>query len=106
MIPTVLASLVIAVTLIGAADTRPSELVVTQGAFRFYSAFWPNLHHLLYAEAWQRRKAADPKARPLAGPILQPLGQPDNPQERDAWEAAVAYYDHELASRDLLFDDK
>jgi hypothetical protein len=70
---------------------------------RFYSAFWPNLHHTLYAAAWDRR-GSRPGERRLAGELPEPLTATLTPEEQAAWDAAVAYYDRELASRDLLFN--
>ena len=72
--------------------------------FVFYSAFWPNLHHTLYAVAWARRPHTD--KRVLAGPLPEPLEGALTADERAAWNAAVNYYDRELADRDLLFGDE
>jgi hypothetical protein len=55
----------------------------------FHSSFWVNLHHTLYAAARPIR----PRPSPLAAPLSE--------EERAAWEAAVGFYDRELADRDL-----
>jgi hypothetical protein len=81
---------------------QPSEVVTEVSSLRFTSAFWPNLHHVLYAEAWARRGQG---GRPLAGELPgRPLADELRGAERGAWDAAVAYYDDEVASKDLLFD--
>src|SRR5262245_945744 len=80
-----------------------SETVGEVSSLRFRSAFWVNLHHVLYAEAWARR--AVPPSRSLAGVLPSPLHGEVSAAERASWEHAVAYYDEELASKDLLFDE-
>ena len=58
-----------------------------------HSAYWLNLHHVLYAVAWAGRGAAPrPGAEPLPAPVELP-------------RSAVAWYDLHVADRDLLFDD-
>lgn len=90
----------------GPAVPPPKSDVVAEAANpRFHSAFWPNLHHTLYAAAWNRRPANAGERR-LAGTLPEPLTGPLTPEERAAWDGAVAYYDRELASRDLLFDER
>jgi len=83
------------------AQTRP---VVEVSGLALHSAFWPNLHHVLYATAWAGRpEGGTPRAR--AGALPAPLEADMTVEEREAWDAAIAYYDRELASRDLLFGD-
>ena len=54
------------------AAAAPAELVTEVAKLRFYSAFWPNLHHTLYVAAWDRREGrAGP--RRLAGKLPEPL---------------------------------
>jgi hypothetical protein len=80
----------------------PPELALNQPPFAVYSAFWPNLHHLLWAEAWARRPAT---AVPSPGGALsEPLAGTLTPAERAAWDAAVKYYDDELADLHPLFE--
>jgi hypothetical protein len=81
----------------------PAEIVTDVAKLRFYSAFWPNLHHTLYAAAWDRRVARE-GGRRLAEKLPEPLTASLTPEEQAAWDAAVEYYDRELASRNLLFD--
>jgi hypothetical protein len=82
-----------------AADTPIAE--VTQ--LRMYSSFWMNLHHFLYASAWAKRPAA-PGVRPLAMPLPKDAAVSMTPEEQTTWDNAVAVYDRDLASRNLLFD--
>lgn len=77
--------------------------VAEHAALRFHSSVLMNLHHTLFAAAWARRPEAG-TLRALAGPLPSALEASWRPGEREAWETAVAYYDRELASRDLLFD--
>jgi hypothetical protein len=62
-----------------------------------------NLHHTLYAAAWARRPEAG-TLRALAGKLPSPLTAPMTTQEQEIWDEAVAFYDTEFASQDLLFD--
>ena len=80
-----------------------TSLVTEVSRFQLHSAFWPNLHHTLYAAAWARRPPG--RGRPLSAPLPEPLEGALTADERAAWDASVAYYDRELASRDLLFDE-
>jgi hypothetical protein len=93
-----LASLSIALT---AVNLIAQELVLDQSPFTVYSAFWPNLHHLLWAEAWARRPPSEEKA---AGTLLEPLTADLTGEERRAWDAAVSYYDEEIADLHPLFE--
>ena len=82
-----------------AQDTK--ELVLDQPPFAVYSAFWPNFHHFLWAEAWARRPASEEKA---AGALPEPLSANLTAEERRAWDAAVSYYDEEIADLHPLFE--
>ena len=84
------------------AASQPS-LVAEVSQLQLYSAFLPNLHHTLYAAAWARRPPG--RGRPGSAPLPEPLDGPLTPDERARWDAAVEYYDRELASRNLLFDE-
>lgn len=77
------------------------ELAIEQAPFRVYSAFWMNLHDVLWAEAWARRPAAAEKA---AGELPERLNADLTAAEREAWAAAVAYYDSELADLNPVFE--
>jgi len=95
-------ALALAFLLIQPPPVQPS-LLTEVSRFQLHSAFWPNLHHTLYAAAWARRPPG--RGRPLSAPLPEPLEGALTADERAAWDASVAYYDRELASRDLLFDD-
>lgn len=79
----------------------PADVILDQPPFRLTSAFWPNLHHVLWADAWRRRPPTEENA---AGPFPEPLTAALTPEERGAWEAAVAYYDAEVADLHPLFE--
>lgn len=85
------------------AQAPAAESVAEALSLRLHSAFWTNLHHILFAEAWRRRNV--PELRSLAGALREPLTGDLTADERAAWERAVAYYDRELAAKDLLFDE-
>jgi hypothetical protein len=80
-----------------------AEVVTEVAQLRFYSAFWPNLHPTLYVAAWDRRDRGPDRPR-LAGKLPEPLTGALSQEEQAAWDAAVEYYDRELASGNLLFD--
>lgn len=94
----------VAVGAIPAQAKARSEKVEQAAGFVFYSSFWLNLHHTLYAAAWAQRPHTS--ARPRAEPLPEPLEGPLTSKERAAWTAAIAYYNRQLADRDLLFDDE
>jgi hypothetical protein len=85
-----------------AAAQSPGSNVVTVSNLEFHSDMLMNLHHTLYGAAWARRPEAG-TLRALAGRLPAPLDAPFTPEERRAWDAAVDYYDTQVASRDLLF---
>jgi hypothetical protein len=88
---------------VGSSAAQPgSSRVASASQLEFHSAFLMNLHHTLYAAAWARRPEAG-TLRALAGPLPAPLDASLTKAEQAAWEAAVTYYDKEVASRDLLF---
>src|SRR6266700_1141459 len=93
---------------LGAISTKvhaTTEPVQQTSRFVFYSGFWLNLHHTLYAAAWARRPHTT--ARPQAEAFPEALDEGAlTTKERAAWEVAIAYYDRELADRDLAFDDE
>lgn len=92
-------TLMLATPAISAQDT--SEVALEQHPFRLYSAFWPNLHHTLWAEAWARRASSNERsARWLPEPLTANLSA----EERAAWDAAVSYYDREMADLHPLFE--
>ena len=87
----------------GTVRAQETGMVAEAHGLRLHSHFWPNLHHTLYAAAWATRP--DTGRRRGAGEIREPLVGPLTADERRAWDAAVSYYDRELASRDLLFGE-
>jgi hypothetical protein len=87
-----------------AAIAQSAGPVAEVEGLRMFSDFWLNLHHFLYVSAWARR-AHTPGQRRLAMPLPADNGVAMTDEERATWDAAVSYYDHELASKDLLFDD-
>lgn len=96
-----LAGLLIALTTPSLIAQGAKELVLDQAPFAVHSAFWPNLHHLLWAEAWARRPQSEDKA---AGALPVPLTAELTAEERRAWDTAVAYYDEEIADLHPLFE--
>lgn len=85
-----------------AGQSHTADPVAEIANVRFYSDLLPNMHHALYAAAWARRP---PGSRSLAGRLPAPLDAPMSAEERTAWDAAIDYYDKQLASRDLLFGE-
>jgi hypothetical protein len=96
-----LAGLLIVIATPGLFAQGSKELVLNQPPFVVHSAFWPNLHHLLWAEAWARRSPSEEKA---AGVLPEPLTAKLTAAERRAWDAAVSYYDKEIADLHPLFE--
>jgi hypothetical protein len=93
---------VAAVSTLLAQGVPASDLVLEQPPFSVHSAFWPNLNNVLWAEAWARRPATkDPSP---AGALPEPLSGNLNADERAAWDAAVKYYDDEIADLHPLFE--
>jgi hypothetical protein len=84
------------------AAAEPPVAEVSQ--LHLYSSFWPNLHHFLYVSAWATRPVV-PRAPRLAMPLPADPVVSLTPEEKSTWNAAVTYYDRNVASRDLLFDD-
>lgn len=89
-----------------AAQTgAPSPVVASvPGLFRFHSGFWINLHHFLYAQARARLGLESTRPAVLAA-LADTAGLGAlSAAERDRWNAALAYYERELAPRDATFD--
>jgi hypothetical protein len=75
--------------------------------FEMHSGFWVNLHHFLYLQA--RLAGGTPPlteaARGAAQPDESPVSLIDFPEaDIHAWRDAVASYEKDLASRDLLLN--
>lgn len=96
-----LAGLVIALAAPSLIAQDPKELVLSQRPFAVHSAFWMNLHHVLWAEAWARRPPSEETA---AGALPEPLIAELTAQERRSWDAAVSYYNEEIADLHPLFE--
>jgi hypothetical protein len=83
--------------------------VRTVAGLEFFSDPWPNLHHVLYAAAWQRRREAAAESPAESGGPRSPMAWMPAPlaelPDSDAaiWADAVGQYDAEVASKDLLF---
>lgn len=97
------------IVLMAAAAVVPlrsgGDVVAEASHLRFHSDFLLNLHHTLYGAAWAKRPEAG-TLRALAGRLPAPLDAELSADERAAWESAVSYYDRQLASKDLLFDQR
>jgi hypothetical protein len=65
--------------------------------FELHSGFWINLHHTLYAQARQSRDGR-------GGPAGSSSSTRRTAAERQAWDAAVSYYQTNYADKDLLFN--
>ena len=90
----------VSLMLLGLAGPSSADVPVSTVAnLEFHSSFWVNLHHTLFAAAWAQR--AETGTRRLVGPLPAPLTGQLSREERGAWDAAVGYYDREIADRDL-----
>ena len=90
---------------LGSAPAAVDTPVAEVSQLRLYSSFWQNLHHFLYVSAWASRPPVARGPR-LAMPLPQEPGVSLTPVEKEKWDAAVSFYDRNIASRDLLFDDE
>src|SRR5438034_10891933 len=89
---------------LSAASAAAETPVAEVSQLRLYSSFWQNLHHFLYVSAWANRPIV-PRAPRLAMPLPQEPVVSLTADEKATWSAAVAYYDQNIASKDLLLDD-
>ena len=96
-----LAGFAIVLSTTSAIAQTPKEVVVIQPPFAVYSASWPNLHHFLWAQAWARRP---PSGENMAGALPEPINAAMTAEERRSWDAAVSYYDTEIADLHPLFE--
>jgi len=99
-----LITLVLSLSFSHAAIAQLRGPVAEVEGLQMFSDFWLNLHHFLYVSAWARRPDA-PRQRRLAVSLPSDDGAAMSDKDRAIWDAAVSYYDRELASKDLLFDD-
>jgi hypothetical protein len=83
---------------------RSSEPESQLPVFEFDSGFWVNLHHFLYLQArlTKGNPASTDNGRGEVPPNELPVSLLDFPLEQiHAWQAAVAFYEKDLAERDL-----
>jgi hypothetical protein len=75
--------------------------------FEFHSGFWVNLHHFLYIQARARMKTPDSRRRAIAGVSvdLEAISSM-SAEDRRKWEAALSYYEKNLATLNIVFDDR
>lgn len=95
--------------LMGGPPAVAQAPVVEVDQIRFHSSFWPNLHHTLYAAAQASlppEVAAEIRLPRIRGTRTEPLGGDLEPEEREAWDRAVAFYRESLARRDLRTGDR
>ena len=98
----------IAVVLIGASRTvyaQAGAVATSPGLFEYHSAFWVNLHHLLYEQS--RALEGLDTGRAIVRLALADTGGIDrlSPPDRRAWDVAIHYYRAHLASHDVLDRD-
>jgi hypothetical protein len=75
--------------------------------FELHSGFWVNLHHFLYLQArlMNSNSSSMDSGRGAAPPREAPVSLNDFPAEEiRAWQSAVAFYEKDLARRDLLLN--
>jgi hypothetical protein len=75
--------------------------------FEMHSGFWVNLHHFLYLQArlLKGNSSSTETVRGAAQPDELPVSLMGFPEaEIRAWQDAVAFYQKDLASRDLLLN--
>ena len=83
-------------------QASPSGTAAAGLAFDFHSGFWINLHHFLYEQA----EAASQAVRKHAPPPEVPASDVElKPEQRSAFDLAIAYYREHVVTRDLLRDD-
>jgi hypothetical protein len=75
--------------------------------FEFHSGFWVNLHHFLYIQARARMKRADSRRRAIASVSADIAAiSTMSSEDRRQWEAALDYYEQNLATMDIVFDNR
>lgn len=85
---------------------RADILASSSKLFEFHDAFWSNLHHFLYVEARARMNTPDSQRGAVTGARTELQQETSLPADkRRAWDAALDYYEHHLATQDLVFDD-
>ena len=90
-----------------AAPHSSNLLPASSKLFEFHSAFWVNLHHFLYVQARARLNTPDSRRRAVAKVRAEMAEESKlSSEERRNWEAALDYYKREVASLDLIFDER
>ena len=86
---------------------RQSEMsaVSSDRYFEFHSGFWINLHLFLFEEALTRKGARD-VGREAEFTADSTISAGLSGDEKTKWDAAIAYYQANLISLDLLTNDK
>lgn len=97
----------LAATLLAVAGASAPARAVAPDAplFRLRSAFWPNLHHVLFqqAEAGSASASRSAAAARAAGERVA-CAQDPAAAGAVAWQRAVSFYRDQFLDRDLLFD--
>ena len=89
-----------------AQQAKPAAPPPAASRFAFANDPWINLHHFLYHWARAEAPAAGPGQRGPRPVEVVERAQTSGltPEERQAWDAAVSYYQRELSRFSLLFD--
>lgn len=88
-----------------AARAQPAMVATSPGLFEYHSGFWLNLHHLLYEQA-RARRGLDTSRAIVRAALADTSGIGRLTQaQRQAWDAALRYYEAHLAARDVLDRD-
>ena len=92
-----LASLLIALAASNLIAQASKELVLDQSPFAVCSAFWPNLHHLLWGQARRSSAVRSAVSGSVSAPAAFPLMVGDAPRHRCARSACATMTCHESA---------
>jgi len=87
------------------AQNSAASAVASDRYFEFHSGFWINLHLFLYEEAAVRSAAPD-RRREAEATSDSAISAAFGGDEKASWDAAVAYYQANLISLDLLTNDR
>ena len=103
--PAVPAAFLLAAACSGVPHAQTPIVAVSPGLFEYHSAFWVNLHHLLYEQA--RALEGLDSGRVIVGQALRDTAGIEGltAGERMAWDLALRYYRRHLARHDVLERD-
>jgi hypothetical protein len=88
-----------------AMRTATSPAPEATAIFTFHNTFWPNVHHFLHVLGRARSGSRDAHRRAVVNaPKDAEAVQGATDTERQAWEAAVAFYERGLSAKDATFD--